>query len=108
MSADEITEARRRRLHELELRAERQGYQTPPEVANEIADIRHKLAGIEDATMASANLYLPENMRLLSVEKAVENLNTKFFWIMIGMAAIQTTSLFLSIIALILVNVVRQ
>lgn len=107
MSADEITEARRRRLAELELRQARQGYQTPPEVQTEINDIRQLLAGIEDTPMATA-LYLPDNVRLLSVEKAVENLNTKFFWIMIGMAAIQTTSLFLSIIALILVNVVRQ
>jgi hypothetical protein len=40
----DILEAKRRRLDELELRAARLGYSTPPEVATEIADLKREIA----------------------------------------------------------------
>ena len=39
----DILNEKRRRLEQLETRAARQGYDTPPEVANEIADLQHEL-----------------------------------------------------------------
>lgn len=53
----DILEAKRRRLDELELRAARLGYSTPPEVATEIADLRRELAEAE-APASDAERYL--------------------------------------------------
>jgi hypothetical protein len=43
--AQRIAEARRRRLDVLELQAAELGISTPPQIANEIADLRAQLAG---------------------------------------------------------------
>lgn len=42
LTTDILTE-KRRRLTQLERRAARQGYETPPEVANEIEDLRREI-----------------------------------------------------------------
>lgn len=48
----EILTAKRRRLRELETRAARLGYSTPPEVTTEIADIRAELSTNTDPVAA--------------------------------------------------------
>lgn len=59
LHADILTE-KRRRLDQLQLRQTRLGYDTPPEVVNEIADIQRELAAAAPATVAESHDILFE------------------------------------------------
>jgi len=49
---DAIREAKEERLHQLELRAAREGTAAPPEVVTEIEDLRRQLAPVQAVTLA--------------------------------------------------------
>jgi hypothetical protein len=55
MLAPDILTEKRRRLAQLERRAARLGYTTPPEVANEIADLRLEVGTAAPASVAESH-----------------------------------------------------
>ena len=76
--APDILAAKRRRLAQLEQRAARSGYATPPEVANEITDLRTELA---NATTAPAS----EIERYAAIVDAIQDLRRRvdqLHWLM--------------------------
>src|ERR1700712_5111957 len=54
LHADVLTE-KRRRMDQLQTRQARLGYDTPPEVTNEIQDIQRELAAAAPATIAESH-----------------------------------------------------
>lgn len=85
---DRLVEARRRRLDELEVRAARDGYTTPPEVATEIADLQRMLAGQDAPPIAEADRYqavLRAVMLLSQQVAAVEVKVARLMWLLPAM-----------------------
>jgi hypothetical protein len=77
LTAD-VLQAKRRRLSHLEQRAARSGYETPPEVATEIEDLRSEIA---DAVVAPAS----EAERYAEVFEAIRELRRdirQVYWLM--------------------------
>lgn len=58
MPTSEILDAKHRRLEQLQLRAGRQGYETPPEVANEIQDLQREIAAAGPTTVVESHTIL--------------------------------------------------
>ena len=78
-----LAEAYTRRLEELEVKAAKLGYETPPQVANEIEDIRRQLANLvdnvvpltpEDRYQSSMRAIMLLSQQLASLETKVERL----------------------------------
>jgi hypothetical protein len=81
-----IASAARRRLDVLELQATELGYDTPPQIANEIEDLRAKLAGqVEVEPISDAERYhatLRAVMLLSQQLAAVEVKTDRLMWLL--------------------------
>ena len=58
----EILSAKQKRLSQLEMRAAIYGIDTPPEVANEIADLQQEIAAVTPTSVAESHAILYDFM----------------------------------------------
>ena len=73
----EILNAKQQRLTKLELRAAIYGIDTPPEVANEIADLKSEIAAVAPTTVAESHTILYDFM--VAINTRIDRL----YWFMV-------------------------
>ena len=87
-TADILTE-KRRRLEQLQGRQARFGWNTPPEVANEIQDIQRELAAAAPATVAESHDILIDAIHTLNTR--IDQVYARFdrlYWFMLALAVV--------------------
>lgn len=82
LSHTDILNEQRRRLEQLRTRQARLGYDTPPEVVNEIADIQRDLAAAAPATVAESHDILYDFM------SAINTRIDRLYWWMLLLAIV--------------------
>jgi hypothetical protein len=92
----EVLTAKQRRLAQLELRAGREGYDTPPQIANEIKDLQREIAAAAPTSVAESHAILYDLLQETRTDVR------RLLWFGVPIASMALT---IAVIALVLVLV---